>query len=155
MQSKPELFTQLLSENANVNPKPSKKRAISHGETLELNTPMPVNISLKEAKRIVKANRAPRKPMSEEQRARALANLAKGRETIKKRKEQLVSGNKIMLQVKEKQVKTHKPISAPVANEEIDPDYEEWKNLKRKHAALQEIKQQKIQKKATHSGAFY
>lgn len=160
MQSKPELFKQLLSENET--PKPKKQRSVSHGQLLEVTPNIPVNISLKEAKRIVKANRPPRKPLTEEQKKRALANLAKGRETIRKRRAELLKQTpaSVQLQVKSKQTKTVIPQKAaqlPEDNE--DEDFIEWKNLKRKAAALQEVKQemraQKIVKKGSNSGAFY
>lgn len=154
LKNKPELLNELHTSEA---PKKVSK-TVNHGDTLAVAPSVPINISLKEAKRIVKASRAPRKPISDEQKKRMLENLAKGRETIKRKREALIgqqpSPQNVTLQIKPKQQKSIvAPKAVPQPTPQVDEEYEEWKSLKRKQAALEQMAAQK--KKVARSGAFY
>lgn len=140
--NKPELYAELLGEPT------QKKKTVKHGEKFETVPQVPVQISLKEAKRIIKANRPPRKPVSEEQKARMIANLQKGRETLAKRRAMLKGSAPTSTQftVKEKQVRQVKPIAEKPESRDSEL-YEEFLNLKRQQASLKSLQQKRSQSK--------
>jgi len=151
----PELLTSLKEETTVPAQTVKNSKVPKHGQEIALQSSTPVQISLKEAKRIMKEHRKPRKPVSEEQKARMIANLAKGRETLKRRRESLKEPSQpnTTFQIKPKQVRdqTPKKNDASVAE---DSDYAEYLNLKKKQAALAAITAKKNNPKST-SGAFY
>jgi hypothetical protein len=151
----PELLSSLNQEST-VAAQPVKNSKVpKHGQEIALQTSTPVQISLKEAKRIMKENRKPRKPISEEQKARMIANLAKGRETLKRRRESLKQPqqSETTFQIKPKQVRDQTSKKSNTVTTE-DADYAEYLNLKKKQAALAAITAKKNNPKST-SGAFY
>lgn len=134
--NKPDVYADLIGE-------PTKKeKTVRHGSQFEASPQTPVSISLKEAKKIVKANRPPRKPVSDEQKARMIANLQKGRETLRKRREALKksSPSGIVFQVKEKQNRS-------VANAPSYTEADQVNDLKRQLAALKSLQQKRTSSK--------
>lgn len=135
--NKPDLYAELTSNSANV----SNSKSVKHESKLSVPASTPIQISLKEAKRILKENRPPRKPISDEQRARMIANLQRGRETLRKRRESLKSpAPNTEVQVKSKQARQVKPAPS------VDPDYEEFLNIKRQQEALSRMQKQRQSK---------
>jgi hypothetical protein len=158
LKSNPDLLESLKNDHSENAPVKNSK-VPKHGQAIALQSTSPVQISLKEAKRIMKENRKPRKPVSEEQKARMIANLAKGRETLKRRRESLKQdiNPTTTFQIKPKQSRDIKPSDKPqVSNlsKDEDADYAEYLNLKKKQAALAAITAKKNNVKST-SGAFY
>lgn len=135
--NRPDVYSELMSE------KVENSKTVKHGQKFEATPTAPVQISLKEAKKIIKANRPPRKPISDEQRARMIANLERGRETLRKRRESAslpIKAN-TAFQVKEKQQRQVLPAPSK------DPDYEKFLELKRQQTALQSLQQKRNQSK--------
>lgn len=135
--NRPDVYSELMNDSV------SNSKTVKHGQKFEATPAAPVQISLKEAKKIIKANRPPRKPVSEEQRARMIANLQKGRETLRKRRESagLPVKPSTAFQVKEKQSRQVNPAPS------VDPDYEKFLSLKKQQAALQSLQQKRNQSK--------
>jgi hypothetical protein len=163
LKSKPELLEGFSKYLESEKKKVRHSNTVQHGKTLQVVPAEPITVSLKEAKRIMKANKPPRKPVSEEQRKRMIENLAKGRETIRKRREannqQVPASSGVQIQVKAKSIKSSAPkvqnkIQEEMPALEVDPDFEEFKMLKRKQAALQALQSAKQPKKSKLS-PFY
>ncbi len=93
--------------------KESKKQKVVPGQTIEIPqtddaSAQPIPISMAQAKQLLKKSRKPR-TLSEESRAKMLANLQKGRESLKLKKEQMIQQAK---KVVADQVQKPKPVAA-------------------------------------------
>lgn len=105
---------QMLKEQA-VSKKETKKSKVQPGQVIEMpivpetpeeqNEPTPIPLSL--AKKLLKTTRKPR-TLSEESRAKMLANLQKGREALQQKK-------KIIQEIAKKRAASPTPVQAPTA----------------------------------------
>jgi hypothetical protein len=91
LQQNPQLLKQLQQPEP---VKKEKKNKLAPGQTIELPVmEEPVPISMAQAKQLLKKQRKPRN-LSEESKAKMLANLQKGREALKLKKTQMVQTTK-------------------------------------------------------------
>jgi hypothetical protein len=130
--------------------KESKKPKVAPGQTIEIPQAdvQPIPISMAQAKQLLKKPRKPR-TLSEESRAKMLANLQKGRESLKLKKEQMIQQAKktIAEQAKPastkfvvKQSKVKKP-KAIMVEDESSGDESIEKQIDRNEALLRQIQQ--------------
>jgi Ni,Fe-hydrogenase I large subunit len=91
LQQNPQLLKQLQQPEP---VKKEKKNKLAPGQTIELPVmEEPVPISMAQAKQLLKKQRKPRN-LSEESKAKMLANLQKGREALKLKKTQMIQTTK-------------------------------------------------------------
>ena len=133
--------------------KESKKPKVVPGQTLEIpQSDQPIPISMAQAKQLLKKQRKPR-VLSEESKAKMLANLQKGRESLKLKKTQMIQEAKKNIAeqakppvakyiVKQPVPKAKKPKAVVV--EESDDDSVEVQ-LERNEALLKKIQQMQKQ----------
>jgi hypothetical protein len=155
-QSNPELFKMDEPKAPAVK---SKKQKAEPGNTIEIpesmlpNKEEPIPISIAQARKLLKQTRKPR-VLSEEAKAKMLANLQKGRETLKRKKEETSQATKTYVEEQKKAVLPSVPVKKYVIKERQskkakkeegeDLEYEVQKNeqlLKRIQEMQQQLKQ--------------
>ena len=96
--------------------KETKKPKVEPGQTIEIpqTDAQPIPISMAQAKQLLKKPRKPR-TLSEESRTKMLANLQKGRESLKLKKEQMIQQAKKTIAEQAKPVATKYVVKQPKA----------------------------------------
>jgi hypothetical protein len=164
----PELLNFLKGQETKEKPKKSK---IAPGQTIEIpetdipQSDAPIPISMAAARRLLRKPRKPR-TLSDESKAKMLANLQKGREALKKKKEMQAKATQAYVETQKKEpqvptkkyvVKERKPKKAKLQpqedySDESEIDEEEYNQklkhneqlLKRIQQMQQQIQQQRI-----------